>query len=152
MSNRREDLDYCEQAIKNGSLSFHAASRLLPNAVRNSCLALYAFCRLADDEVDLKEDKSASVYDLVERLDKVYSGSPRDLPMDRAFARMVEETEMPRALPEALIEGLVWDAMERPRSPDVSQAVTAAFRDRRFLPTQPSRDDTLRRHRRGPWP
>ena len=113
MSNRREDLDYCEQAIKNGSLSFHAASRLLPNAVRNSCLALYAFCRLADDEVDLKEDKSASVYDLVERLDKVYTGSPIDLPMDRAFARMVEETEMPRALPEALIEGLVWDAMER---------------------------------------
>jgi phytoene/squalene synthetase len=73
MSNGREDLDYCEQAIKNGSLSFHAASRLLPNAVRNSCLALYAFCRLADDEVDLKEDKSASVYDLVERLDQVYS-------------------------------------------------------------------------------
>ena len=24
---------------------------------------------------------------------------------------MVEEFEMPRALPEALIEGLVWDAM-----------------------------------------
>ena len=31
--------------------------------------------------------------------------------MDRAFAHMVEEFEMPRALPEALIEGLVWDAM-----------------------------------------
>ena len=113
MSNSQEDLDYCENAIKNGSLSFHAASRLLPRAVRNSCLALYAFCRLADDEVDLKEDKSASVYDLVERLDQVYSGKPRNLPMDRAFARMVEETQMPRALPEALIEGLVWDAMER---------------------------------------
>ena len=54
MSNSQEDLDYCENAIKNGSLSFHAASRLLPRAVRNSCLALYAFCRLADDEVDLK--------------------------------------------------------------------------------------------------
>jgi phytoene synthase len=113
MSNSQEDLDYCENAIKNGSLSFHAASRLLPRAVRNSCLALYAFCRLADDEVDLKEDKSASVYDLVERLEQVYSGKPRNLPMDRAFARMVEETQMPRALPEALIEGLVWDAMER---------------------------------------
>ena len=113
MSNSKEDLDYCENAIKNGSLSFHAASRLLPRAVRNSCLALYAFCRLADDEVDLKEDKSASVYDLVERLEQVYSGKPRNLPMYRAFARMVEETQMPRALPEALIEGLVWDAMER---------------------------------------
>ena len=51
MSNSQEDLDYCENAIKNGSLSFHAASRLPPRAVRNSCLALYAFCRLADDEL-----------------------------------------------------------------------------------------------------
>ena len=72
-SSREDDLDYCERAIKNGSLSFHAASKLLPSNVRNSCLALYAFCRLADDEVDLKEDKSASVFDLVERLDQVYS-------------------------------------------------------------------------------
>ena len=55
MSNSQEDLDYCENAIKNGSLSFHAASRLLPRAVRNSCLALYAFCRLADDEVEMEE-------------------------------------------------------------------------------------------------
>ena len=63
-------------------------------------LGALCFRRLADDEVDLKEDKSASVYDLVERLDQVYSGKPRNLPMDRAFARMVDETQMPRALPK----------------------------------------------------
>lgn len=105
------DMKYCEDAIRHGSLSFHAASLLLPKSVRNPCLALYAFCRLADDEVDLKTDKSASVKDLIDRLDQVYSGVPRNRPMDRAFARMVDEFEMPRALPEALIEGLVWDAM-----------------------------------------
>lgn len=105
------DKKYCEDAIRHGSLSFHAASLLLPKAVRDPCIALYAFCRLADDEVDLKEDKSASVKDLVHRLDQVYSGTPRNRPMDRAFARMVEEFEMPRVLPEVLIEGLVWDAM-----------------------------------------
>ena len=105
------DMKYCEEAIRHGSLSFHAASLLLPKAVRDPCLALYAFCRLADDEVDLKTDKSASVKDLVQRLDQVYTGTPRNRPMDRAFAHMVEEFEMPRALPEALIEGLVWDAM-----------------------------------------
>ena len=111
ISQERSDMDYCEQAIRHGSLSFHAASLLLPRSVREPCLALYAFCRLADDEVDLKVDKSASVRDLVKRLDDVYSGRPRNRPMDRAFARMVETSNMPRALPEALIEGLVWDAM-----------------------------------------
>jgi len=113
MSTAQADMDYCKDAIRHGSLSFHAASLLLPQAVREPCLALYAFCRLADDEVDLKSDKSASVRDLVARLDDVYAGRPRNRPMDRAFARMVEEFDMPRALPEALIEGLVWDAMAK---------------------------------------
>ena len=74
------DMKYCEEAIRHGSLSFHAASLLLPKAVRDPCLALYAFCRLADDEVDLKTDKSASVKDLVQRLDQVYMGTPRNRP------------------------------------------------------------------------
>ena len=33
--------------------------------------------------------------------------------MDRAFAQMVEDFNMPRALPEALLEGLAWDAMDK---------------------------------------
>jgi phytoene synthase len=33
--------------------------------------------------------------------------------MDRAFANMVEKFDMPRALPEALFEGFVWDAMSK---------------------------------------
>ena len=45
------DLEHCREAIKTGSLSFHTASRLLPAHVRDPALVLYAFCRLADDEV-----------------------------------------------------------------------------------------------------
>jgi len=33
--------------------------------------------------------------------------------MDRAFASMVDKFDMPRALPEALFEGFVWDAMSK---------------------------------------
>jgi len=110
-STAQSDMDYCKDAIRHGSLSFHAASTLLPKSVREPCLALYAFCRLADDEVDLKADKSASVRDLISRLDDVYAGRPRNRPMDRAFTRMVQEFDMPRALPEALLEGLLWDAL-----------------------------------------
>ena len=46
------DLEICKALLKNGSRSFYAASFLLPAAVRNPAMALYAFCRLADDAVD----------------------------------------------------------------------------------------------------
>jgi len=105
------DLAYCHDAIKHGSLSFHAASKLLPHDVRDSSLALYAFCRVADDEVDLKQDKVTAVQTLIDRVDCVYRGHPRNHPTDRAFAHIVERHDMPRALPEALLEGLAWDAM-----------------------------------------
>ncbi len=107
------DLEHCREAIRHGSLSFHAASKLLPAKVRDPALALYAFCRLADDEVDLKKDKVASVLKLRDRLELVYQGRPRNAPTDRAFAAIVDGFEMPRALPDALLEGLAWDAEER---------------------------------------
>jgi phytoene synthase len=107
------DLDHCREAIRHNSLSFHAASRVLPAHVRDPALALYAFCRLADDEVDLHDDKASAVLRLRDRLDLVYRGTPRNAPADRAFASVVNHHQMPRALPEALLEGLAWDAMDR---------------------------------------
>ncbi|MEM9797574.1 MAG: phytoene/squalene synthase family protein [Pseudomonadota bacterium] len=104
---------HCRDAIRTGSLSFHTASRLLPARVRDPALALYAFCRLADDAVDETEDKAPAVLRLGERLDAVYSGRPQNAPADRAFARVVDQFQMPRALPEALLEGLAWDAAGR---------------------------------------
>ncbi len=110
---RPDDLETCREAIRHGSLSFHAASKLLPARVRDPALALYAFCRLADDEVDLKAEKAAAVLRLQARLDRVYAGRPENAAPDRAFAAVVEQFDMPRALPEALLEGLAWDAMGR---------------------------------------
>jgi 15-cis-phytoene synthase len=107
------DMNWCRDAIRTGSLSFHAASRLLPEAVRAPALALYAFCRIADDAVDEGHDKAGAVLTLRDRLALVYQGRPRNAPADRAFAGVVEAFEMPAALPEALLEGLAWDAMGR---------------------------------------
>lgn len=107
------DMAACRDAIRTGSLSFHAASRLLPSRVRDPALALYAFCRLADDAVDESDAKAAAVVTLRDRLDLVYAGKPRNAPADRAFAAVVEEFDMPRALPDALLEGLAWDAVGR---------------------------------------
>lgn len=107
------DLEHCTAAIRQGSRSFHAASRLLPRRVRDPALALYAFCRLADDAVDEQVEKAAAVLSLHERLDLAYAGRPRNAPADRAFAAIIEGFDMPRALPDALLEGLAWDAEGR---------------------------------------
>lgn len=109
---RPDDLEHCREAIRHGSLSFHAASKLLPAKVRNPALALYAFCRLADDEVDEGDYQAGAVFRLQDRLEAAYAGNPHNAPEDRAFAAIVEDFDMPRALPEALLEGLAWDAAE----------------------------------------
>ena len=108
-----QDMQHCRDAIRTGSLSFHAASRLLPAHVRRPALALYAFCRLADDAVDDSDDKAPAVLCLRDRLELVYQGRPRNTPADRAFAAVVADYDMPRALPDALLEGLAWDALGR---------------------------------------
>ena len=108
-----QDMDHCRAAIRTGSLSFHAASKVLPARVRDPALALYAFCRLADDAVDEHEEKAAAVLSLRDRLELVYAGTPRNAPADRALAAIVADFDMPRALPEALLEGLAWDAVGR---------------------------------------
>lgn len=107
------DLHICRDAIRHGSLSFYTASKLLPSRVRDPALALYAFCRLADDAVDLHDEKISAVLRLRDRLDLIYQGRPRESAADRAFAAVVEMHQMPKALPDALLEGLAWDAMER---------------------------------------
>jgi len=75
---RPADLEHCRQVIRTGSYSFHAASKLLPANVRDPALALYAFCRLADDEVDEGDNKRRAVLDLQSRLDLIYAGMPWD--------------------------------------------------------------------------
>jgi phytoene synthase len=107
-----DDLAACRAAIRQGSRSFHAASLLLPGRVRDPALALYAFCRLADDAVDDGGGRRA-VASLHDRLDRVYAGRPRNAPADRAFAAVVATKALPRALPEALLEGFAWDAAGR---------------------------------------
>lgn len=122
-----DDMAACRAAIRTGSLSFHAASRLLPSAVRDPALALYAFCRLADDAVDEGTDKTGAVLRLRDRLDLVYLGRPVNAAADRAFAAVVEGFEMPRALPDALLEGMAWDAVGR-RYDDLSGVLAYSAR------------------------
>jgi phytoene synthase len=103
----------CREAIRTGSRSFYAASWLLPERVRQPAFGLYAFCRLSDDAVDLGECCDDELARLRIRLDRVYAGRPADHPADRAMADLVRAYHIPRAAPEALLEGLAWDCEGR---------------------------------------
>jgi len=109
----RSDIAACRELLRGGSRTFFAASLMLPRRVSEPAIALYAFCRLADDAVDLGSDRRAAVVRLQERLDCAYRGHPMQLPADRAFANVVEQFAIPREVPEALLEGLTWDAEGR---------------------------------------
>lgn len=108
----------CRELLRHGSKSFHAASLLLPPPVRDAASALYAFCRVADNAVDdegtAAEPKTAGAVESLERrLDAIYGDGGLDGPVDRAFRSVVRAHAIPRAIPAALLEGLLWDERGR---------------------------------------
>src|SRR5215470_11634502 len=112
-SMQQSDLSACRALLRGGSRTFFAASHVLPRRVSDPATALYAFCRLADDAVDLHGGKLAALARLRDRLDQAYAGRPAPMAADRAFADVVASFAIPRALPEALLQGLEWDAYGR---------------------------------------
>jgi phytoene synthase len=99
--------------MRGGSKSFFAASLLLPARLRAPATALYAFCRLADDLIDEGDDPVAAMRELEERLNAIYAGRPGTIDADRALAHVVHRYGVPRALPDALLDGFMWDAQGR---------------------------------------
>ncbi len=111
------DIADCRAALRHGSRTFLAASLLLPREVREAACALYAFCRMADDVVDEGAHKDGAVAMLRERLARAYDVSlpvaALGMATDRALAAVVVRFDIPRALPDALIDGFDWDAQGR---------------------------------------
>lgn len=107
------DAQACRALMRGGSKTFFAASLLLPARVRAPATALYAFCRLADDEIDLGGDAALAMQGLTRRLDAVYAGRPQAIDVDRALACVVHRFAIPRVMLDALLEGFLWDAQGR---------------------------------------
>jgi phytoene synthase len=98
--------------IRRHSKSFALASQLLPPAARDHAHALYAYCRRADDAVDLVDPAQApgALERLRLELDAVYDGHALSQPIASEFQRVVFERRIPRAYPEALLDGFELDA------------------------------------------
>ena len=129
------DLAACRALLRDGSRSFQAAARLLPRRVRDDAVALYAFCRVADDVIDQDAGSDGDGYardeaalaGLYERLALAYAGTPAPTPADRALADLVARRRIPIALPAALLEGFAWDSAGR-RYEDLSGLIAYAVR------------------------
>jgi phytoene synthase len=107
------DAQALRRLMQGGSKTFFAASLLLPGRVRAPATALYAYCRLADDAIDLGADPHAEMQRLRQRLDAIYAGRPGADQADRALAEVVQRFAIPRALLDGLLEGFLWDAQGR---------------------------------------
>ena len=107
------DLEACTELMRGGSKSFFAASKLLPVRARAPAIALYAFCRLADDAIDLGEDQDQAMRDLKSRLSAIYAGRPIAKDADRALTVVVHRYGIPCGLLEALLDGFLWDSQGR---------------------------------------
>lgn len=106
------DVEACHALLARGSKSFAAAAKLLPRRVRDAAAVLYAFCRVADDAVDLTDDADR-VERLRRRLARVVAGDGLDGPVERALADVVRRFDVPVECLDALIEGFDWDARGR---------------------------------------
>jgi len=106
---RAADVTACRAVLRRNSRTFHAASLLLPRRVREPASVLYRFCRDADDAVDLHGGRAAAIDALRARLDLAYAGADEE----RALGAVLARHEIPRHLPEMLLEGLAWDAEGR---------------------------------------
>lgn len=111
------DLHDCESLMRSGSKTFFAASLVLPSRVRAPATALYAFCRLADDTIDLESHlhggPMGALHHLQHRLQRIYDGCPSPVPADRALSAVVAQFDIPKALLDALLEGFEWDLQSR---------------------------------------
>lgn len=110
---RPEDLQACRGVLRHHARSFYLASHLLPARVRDPASILYAFCRVADDTIDVSAGRMGEIDWLTERVAALYAGCPAPYPEDRALAVVVRRYQLPRELFSQLLEGLAWDAAGR---------------------------------------
>jgi len=108
-----DDAAHCRQIVRTHARTFWIASHFLAAGKRRSAFALYAFCRVADDLVDL--ERSASPAQLAGRLDAyrseleaTLSGRPAG-PVFRELMRAVRTHAVPVSVLEELLDGIARD-------------------------------------------
>jgi len=106
-----DPIEQCAEIIRHHSKSFSLASRLLPAEVRRRAVVVYAWCRRADDAVDLAPagKQAAALQRLRRELDDVYGERPLEDPVLSSFRQVVRACGIHRAYAEDLLAGMEMD-------------------------------------------
>ncbi len=102
----------CRRILARHSQSFALAGRLLSRRHRDRLAAVYAWCREADDAIDLApaSEHAAALRRLEDELASIYAGAPQARPAAQAFQAVVQECGIPIQHPRELVAGLAMDA------------------------------------------
>jgi len=101
----------CLELLARNAKSFHFASHALPRACRAEAAVLYAWCRVADDAIDLApaDARRENLRRLERELDDLYAGRPQSDLVLAAFQEVVHARAVPRSYPAELLAGFAMD-------------------------------------------
>ena len=126
----REAYAYCESVTRRSHSTFELAISLVFRPRRQALQAIYAFCRLADDAVDLPgmaaREARAAVESLRRRLREAFEGRP-DGPLFVALLDAAKRFQIPLPRFEEIIDGVAMD-LERGRYPTFEALVRYCHR------------------------
>jgi phytoene synthase len=112
----QSDLNWCETLIQNNSSSFYRAFRKLPKEQAQAVFAIYAFCRIADDAIDV-DNNPELVKEMAVKLDAFEAGKTPDEPMWRALRWAFDSFPLKiRPFKEMLIGQLLDVDFQQPKS------------------------------------
>jgi len=101
---KREDFSYCRAVIRKNSKSFYFAFSRLPPLKADALFAVYAFCRFADDLIDVHHD-CGGLERLHGELVQFSHGDTPEGPMWRALRIVFSSFQMDIAPFFAMLEG-----------------------------------------------
>ena len=126
----RDAYAYCESVTRRSHSTFELAISLVLRPRRQALQAIYAFCRLADDAVDLPgraaREAAAAVEALRRRLREAFEGRP-DGPLFVALLDAARRFQIPLPRFEEIIDGVAMD-LERGRYPTFEALVSYCHR------------------------
>lgn len=89
----KDDYKYCESIIKDNSKTFYKAFSLLKKEKANSIYAVYAYCRVIDDSIDIYHSPE-KLRILEKKLNAFEEGNTPDEPLWRALEDVFERYKM----------------------------------------------------------
>jgi phytoene synthase len=89
----KDDYKYCESIIKENSKTFYKAFSLLKKEKANAIYAVYAYCRVTDDSIDIYNSPER-LQVLEEKLKDFEKGKVPDEPLWRALKDIFEKYNM----------------------------------------------------------